>query len=51
MDRIYYKPYLAELKHTKAYQREFIYPREDLIREPLFSYLILDGGAYFFAFW
>ena len=49
MDRIYYKPYLAELKHTKAYQREFIYPREDLIREPLFSYLILDGGAYFFA--
>lgn len=49
MNRIYYKPYLAELKHTKEYERKFIYPRENLAREPLFSYLILDGGAYFFA--
>ena len=45
----YKKPYGKEVfgTETVAY---YAYPREKLIAEPIFPYLVLDGGAYHFCY-
>ena len=48
MDNIMRKPYLAEILGRPEAERRYVYPREDLLREPIFPYLVLDGGAYLF---
>ena len=49
MDNEYRKPYLAALTHTAPQTRYYVYPREALKKEPIFPYLVLDGGAFLFA--
>ena len=48
MDNIMRKPFLAEILGRPKAERRYVYPREDLLREPIFPYLVLDGGAYLF---
>ena len=48
MDNIFKKPYLASIYGTASAERRYVYPREDLRQEPIFPYLVLDGGAYLF---
>lgn len=47
MNNEFHKPYLAELCHTEPAVRFYVYPREALCAEPIFPYLVLDGGAFF----
>ena len=48
MDNIFKKPYLSAIYSTSESERRYVYPREDLRDEPIFPYLVLDGGAYLF---
>ena len=48
-DRIYHKPYLAEIYKTEPQTCYYVYPKSELASVSLFSYLILDGGAHLFA--
>jgi len=50
MNHLYHKPYIQELRpNTESLEAVFPYPREELLKEPIFPYYILDGGAYFLA--
>ena len=48
MDNVFKKPYLAETYGSAPAERYYVYPREDLVKESIFPYLVLDGGAYLF---
>ena len=48
-DRIYNKPYLAEIYKTEPRITYYIYPRSELSSYSIFDYLVLDGGAHLFA--
>ena len=43
----YRKPYGKEVFGRETVSH-YAYPREKLIAEPIFPYLVLDGGAYHF---
>ena len=48
MDNEFRKPYLAALYGSREAVTHYVYPREDLKTQPIFPYLVLDGGAYLF---
>ncbi len=47
MDNEFFKPYYDEIYNVKTEKRYFVYDREKLRIEPIFPYLVLDGGAFF----
>ena len=49
MNNEFVKPYIAQIYGVEPQKRYFVYPREILVREQIFPYYVLDGGAFFFA--
>lgn len=43
---VFTRPYSSELLRALKQDVNYIYPRQELVSEPIFPYFILDGGAF-----
>ncbi len=48
MSREFNKPFITEFFPCEPSTRNFVYPREMLIEQDIFPFMVLDGGAFFF---
>ncbi len=48
MSSAFRKPYIRDFYPAKQECRQYVYPREMLMEQDVFPFLVLDGGAFFF---